>query len=533
MAQEKRTITTKRKKTNNQNKIVPVSKTTKKTNSNKKNTSTTIKKEETKTNKIEKNQKVNNDELDIVKVDISSERKDEYYDILEHEKSHFFLKFLITILILGLGLFIIYKFVIRDQKAIFTSGINTIYEKLANDMVKISNIDLLKDNIEIDGVLSINTTNKNNNDLNNYLYDVNIGINRADNKYKLSTSLNENEKKLTSLNYYAIDGKYYLNLGNNYNKTLLLKNNIIDLNTNYLNYSNINYNKLNNSAKSIKNIINSNIDRNKLTKGEEKINNETYEYVELKLTSEEYSNIVSNIIETIKSNNNLVEMLAQSFNTNKEIVLNQLEELQKYNLKNNFNDINIKFYTYGFMANIAGLEIKIDDKQVLYYYDYDGKKDNTCDNCIKETYKVLLNYKEYELYIDKNNNIYNCIIKKNNSDFLHLVFNEFNVDTIDINYELYENNTHGNIHLDFYNKDKDKSGNFKYSVIDNKNTTSINFDYRINNNYIINLNNNDYIDVENLSEDDYLTIENNISKNIKNNTIRNSYKDLFEKIYNY
>ena len=531
MAQEKKKTSTNAKKNNKNNEIVPVKKTTKKVSTTKKKTNN-IKKEEKVVKPEVIKEKVVNDDLDIVKVDLSSENKEEYYDILEHEKSHFFIKLFITLLILGSCLFIIYKFVIRDQKAIFTSGINTIYEKLANNIVKISNIDFLKDNIEIDGVLSFNTTDKNNTDLNNYLFDINIGINRSNNKYKLAVNMKENDKVLSSFNYYYINDKYYLNLGNNYDKTLLLKNNILDYNLDIFKYTNINYNKLNDSAKSIKNIINSNITRDKLNIGEETINNDKYEYVELNLTKDEYSSLISNIIDNIKNNNNLVENLSQSFNTNNDTIINKLEELQKNNLNNDFNNISFKFYTHGFMANIAGFEIKVDNNQMFYYFNHDSKKDNNCDNCVRQTYLVLLNYKNYNLYIDKNGKIYNTIIKKDNNDYLHLAFNEFNDSIVDINYELYDNDTHGNIYISKYDNKSDKSGNFKYSLIDNKNTSSINFDYKINNNPNININGN-YIDVENLSEDDYLKINNNIIKNIKNNTIKNKYKEIFEKVYNY
>ena len=526
MAQEKK----KNNKASKKNEIIPVKNSTKKiTTSKKKNIS---KKDEKPIKKEEINTIEKNDELDIVKVDLSSEKKEEYYDILEHEKSHFFIKLLIFILILALGMFIIYKFVIRDQKAIFTSGITTIYEKLANNIVKISNIDILKDNIEIDGVLSVNTTDKNHNDLNNYLYDVTFGINKADKKYKLNVNLKEDDKTITSFNYYYINDNFYLNLGDNYEKTLLLKNNILDIDPSIISYTNVNYNKLNNSAKSIKNIINSNIDRNKLNKGEETINNDKYEYVEMNLSKEDYSNLVSNIIDNIKNNNNLLNTLAEAFNTNTDIVINKLEELQKNNLKNNFNNIKFKFYTHGFMANIVGFEITIDDNQIFYYFNHDNKKDNNCDNCINQIYKLIINYKNYNLYIDKINNTYNCVIKKDDNDYLHLVFNEYSDKTIDINYENSEKNTHGNIHYDSFDKSNDKSGNFKYSSIDNKNTLSLNYDYKIKDNANINLINN-YIKVEDLSENDYLTINNNISKSIKNNDIKNKYKDLLEKIYNY
>lgn len=552
----------KKKKTTNQKNTPKKKATTQNKEAVKKQANNKSKQKSNKPKQTSNNKKTNTNKKEIVEIknveiknNISEEKKElkvkevklpeeklekttEYYDILGQEKSHFFLKFFIVLLLLFIGGFIVYKFVIRDEKAIFSSGINTIYEKLANNIVKISNYSIFNESFEIDGVLTYNTTDKNNDDLNNYSYDIDLALNKNTNNYKINLDIKNNNNYISSINYYYLNNKYYLNLGNNYNKTIELKNNIIDINPSIINYLKIDFNKLNTSAKQIKNIINSNIKRENLSKGTKEINNDTYEYVELTLSNEEYSNVISNIIDEIKNNNTLINNLSKAFNVNNESIINYLEELQKNNLKNNFNEIKFRFYTYGFMANIVGLEIITDNNQVFYYFNHDSKKDKSCDNCINTTFEVILNYNNYLVHIDKNNNIYNVVIQKDNTNYLHLVFNEINDNKIDVNYEINNNNDenyddHGNIHLEKYDKTKDKSGNFKYSYITKDFTTSYNFDYRINNSANINLNNTNYTEVDKLNEDEYLDIQNNISKSINNKVLCNHYKSLVEKIYNY
>lgn len=515
-------------KTNEVKKTSQVKKTPTKTTQPKKNIIKT--KEENK-----EKEEVASKELEVKKIEtkepISTE--EEYYNILEHEKSHIFIKILIVILLLAAGMFIVYKFVIREPKAIFTSGINKIYEKAANNLFKISNSKIFNDKVDINGILTINSDDSYYKSLSNYIFDFDIGFNKDNNNYKILLDVKDsNNKKISSFDYYYLNNNYYLDFKDDYDKVILLKNDILNINNNYLKFTNIDFNKLNTSIKSIKNIINSKIDRNKILTGEEEINNEKFEYVELKLNKDEYSNFVTNIIDDIKNNNGLIDNLTLAFKTNKENIINTLNELQKKNLLNNFNDISFKFYVHGFMANIAGLSIKIDNNNKFYYFDYDGDNNN-CDNCIKNIHKLEFTYNNYNIYVDNINNIYNALIKKDSKDYIHLVFNELNDNTIDINYNNYEDNSYGNIHLDKYNESKNKGGNFKFSRVYKNNTTSINIDYYIETNKTISLNNNSYIKVDDIHEDDYVTIENNIIDKINSKALKNYFIDLYESIYKY
>ena len=552
MEEEKKKTNTKKKTTNNTTK----GKTSAKTKSNetkKTQVKTTQPRKKTtsqkKTNNVKKeiNDKKNleikkieeeiNDEknLEIKKIEKEEivSKENEYYDILEHEKSHIFIKIIIVLLLLGSGLFIVYRFVIREPKAIFTSGINKIYEKAANNLFKISNSKIFNDKVDINGTLTINNDDSYYKSLSNYIFDFDIGLNKDSNNYKILLDVKDsNNKKISSFNYYYYNNNYYLDLSDDYDKTILLKNDILNLNSNYLKLTNIDFNKLNTSMKSIKNIINSKIDRNKLLTGEEEINNEKFEYVELKLNKDEYSNLITNVIDDIKNNNGLIDNLSMAFKTDRENIINNLNELQKKNLLNSVNDVSFKFYIHGFMANITGLSIKVDNQNIFFYFDFDGDN-NKCDNCINNIHKLEFTYNNYNVYVDYINNVYNALIKKDNKDFIHLVFNELNDNTIDINYNNYEDDSYGNIHLSKYNESDNKGGNFKYSKVCKNNNISINVDYYIETNKTISLNNNNYIKVDDIYENDYVSIENKIMDKINSKALKNYFIDLYENIYKY
>ena len=442
--------------------------------------------------------------------------KEEYYDILEHEKSHFLLKFLFFIILLAIGFFIVYKFVIRDTKSMFSSGINTLYEKAANNIVKISRNDIFNEKIKVSGVLKLNTTNEEYDDFNNHTYDVNFNADKINHNYNLGITINNLEGNfISSVDYYYLNNNFYLNLGNNFNnKTIKLDEDIFNINSNLFGINKIDFNKLNTSVKSIKNIINSNIDREKLSLGNQNINGSDYEYVSLKLSNAEFATLVSKIIDDIKNNSSLVDNLSSSFNVSNEIVTKYLDSILKNNLTNQFNYIEFKCYVSGFMANVAGYEINIDNNKVFYYLDDE----------------ITLKYKEYDLTAKKINDKYNVTIDKNNDKFITLVFNELNEDTIDIDYKYLENNSYGNIHYNKYKKNSDKSGNISFSLVDKNNVKySIYFDYVIDNIYDIKASN--IINVSDLTEDDIDNTNKNINYSLKNTIFKQPMLDIFEKAY--
>ena len=326
-------------------------------------------------------------EIKVEKVILTEDKEEEYYDILGKESNHFFTKLLIVLLLLLSFSFIVYHFVIQDNKSIFSSGINTIYEKLANNIVKISNNQLFNEKYKLSGVLTLNTTDKTYQNLNNYNYDIDFNIDKLNHNYGLNLKVKNDNSEIINTNYIYSNNNYYLNIDNIFENTIMLENNILDYDNIDLLFSNIDFNKLNISAKRIKNILNSNIQREKLEKNMEDENT----VIVYSLSSEEYSEVLSKIIDDIKNDTKLLNNLATSFKLNESDIIKYLDNILKKNLVNDFQNIKFKFYTKGYLFKVIGFKIEIDNNTLLSYFNEDEVKLN-------------LNYKDYSINFYKSNN---------------------------------------------------------------------------------------------------------------------------------
>ncbi len=499
----------------------------KKTSSNKKSVQNNLK---TKNIIKEKTEEINTELVKELKKEYKKYEKDtlnntkinksEYYDILEHEKSHFLLKFILFILIIFLTCFAIYKLVIRDPKNLFSSSINSIYKDSIDNINKINNMYIFDNDVNLNGVLTISSTDKNYKDLSNYSYDVNIASSKSKNIYKLGIGINNSNNNLISkMNYYYTNNNYYLELPNYYDKIIKLNNPINNIDNRFLKYNHININTLNNSIKEIKNILLTKIPRDKLKKGYEDFNNKKLEYVYLKLNKEEYSQYISKIIDDIKNNNSIIDNLSYSFNTNNDTVLKNLDDILKNIIISDHNNIELKFYYDEFIPKTVGFKFIIDDKEIIYY----SKLENI----------IRINYNEYNITVNSlGNNKYNIDILKDNNDYLKLNVHEFSNTLIDFDYKFINNDNYGNFHLQKYDKDADKGGNLKYSIVTSDNTSSFNFDYVYDKD--VNINNNfNYIDINNLDEDTYIDITKKVKDNYKNTYLEKIFINILESLLNY
>jgi|GEM_PF-3984060 len=430
----------------------------------------------------------------------TEEKTNEFYNLLDNDSNHLILKTISLILVILIGVFSVYKLVISDSRFIVSSNITKIYETIANNIVRLSKSEIFNNKYDLTGVLSFNTTNKKYKDLNDNLYNINLNIDKDNNNY----DFNLNIDNILDTSYLISNNNTYLKLNNIYDNTIKIDESILnyDQNINHL-FKKYDLNRLNNSAKQIRNIINKYIDNKYITK--EKDNNNTT--LIITLTKEEYSTILSKIIDEIKDNESLINNLSLSFNVSKEDTINYLDTIVKNNLNNNFNELKIKINTEGLFYKTTSYELLIDNKQVfninLNDYTFKYEHNNLTINFYKEDkYKATIN------------------------DNIKLTFNELDYNTIDIDYTI--DNNYGNIHFNKYNKQENKSGNLSYSLVTKDNKTSFNFDYRFENYNQMNLNN--IIDYKDISEDDYLNIVNNINNQVKIKTISKYLTDTLEKI---
>lgn len=147
-----------------------------------------------------------------------------YFEILDKEKRHPFLKFMIVLLIIAICLLVFYKLVIWNNKGIFSSGINYSYSTINNLINKLNENNILSKSTELDGVLKINTNDIKYNDLNKYQFNLNTSIDLGSNKFKNNIDIIKDNNSLLNLSYNYQNSNDYLTLNNIYDKTIKLVN---------------------------------------------------------------------------------------------------------------------------------------------------------------------------------------------------------------------------------------------------------------------------------------------------------------------
>jgi hypothetical protein len=458
--------------------------------------------------KAKRKQKENNiKEKELIDNIANSNNEKDYYPILDKENNNFFLKLMLVFLVILLCLTLFYKFVILNPKAIFASGLNSSYNYLNNILNYLNKNDYLNTPTKIDGVLKMSTTDSNYKDLDNYSFDIGAGIDTENKLCDANIKFDNNNNELMNLNYYNKNNTEYLELQNIYNNIIKLRNSNVIIDNVMNNVKKINYSLLSKTIKSIKGIINENIEAN-MIKIDYKNN-----YVSLSLTKEEYSKLLSNTLTDINTNNNLKQNLANSLSVDNETIDNVLNELLKISLTSNFDTIEFIYDYDGILANINTLEIKTDNKTII--------------KVSSSSIYLNIDYNNYNIVLNNNENL---IIKKDDKNIINFTFNELKLNIIDADYEK-EDNTKGNIH--FTLKD-DGHGNMSLSAIKNDNAYSLNYDFDILTKQIINdVDETKVIDINDVSEDDYLNIYNKLKNNTKNTLLGDYITNMVETLLKY
>ena len=395
---------------------------------------------------------------------------------------------LITLII---GFYAVYKFIIWNPKTIIKSGINNTYKEISKVFNYIESNKLFNFDV-INGVLTVDSTDKKLNNISNYTFD--LDLERDKDKYGYYVGMYYDNSKLLDY-HYNYDNGAYIKLDNIYDKT-------IKINDNKYYFNKINYNEIKDVLRNVKDKINGKIPNDSLYQDIEDIsinnNNYSLNYVELIITKDNVSKIMGSIISDIKANNSLITSMASSLNISRDEVNNILDNILKELIRAKYDKLHLRVYVNGYSASYVGID---------NYLEYN------------------INYNNYNIYINRVDNKYNISINKDNNNLIKLVGNKIDNNIIDIDYEY--NNSTGNIYLEIDNN----KGNLKFSNVNNKNKYSFNYDFNLNNNYK-NYDNN-VIDVSELSEEDYINMHNYLSKTFKNTVFYDYIINNYEKLLNY
>lgn len=331
----------------------------------------------------------------------------------------YFLFIGIPVLII-LGMLGIY-YHLTNPMTILTKTINTAYENV-DKMIKNSNQSFnLKENpFTINGNLEFSTDANLNGyeDLQKYNYNFNLGIDYKEELLNIELGINENNKNILNAFLYQIGNKQYL-------KSEKLLNGLLDITSDTntlpfeetvdiegLNYE-INSNDIKMVLKKMKDYFIESLNKNYINreKTDITIDEKTVKATKISylLNEENQKRTYDFIIDKIANDNELLVILAKM--TSEEV--NSLKT-QITDSKNDFNyegDVSLFIYTEGLNQNVIRASLAEDSIDEITYINYNNKKSI---------------------------NIENDLI---------LTINEISEETMDIDYELKENNISGKIKI--------------------------------------------------------------------------------------
>ena len=228
----------------------------------------------------------------------NSKEESEYYQILDNDSNHIFLKVLFTIILLFGCLGAVYRFVILSPKAIFKSGINKTYDVFDKVLDKVNNY---SKPLSVNGVMTFDSTDSNYNMLDDYKFILDYNMDISSNRYNCYLGINHNNIDEGSFKYLVDSNNLYINFQDIYDKYIKIGNlkDLYDIEIPYIKVL-----EVKNISKSIKDVIVKKVNNDYLKMAKEEItikdNNYEFNYVELSLSKEKLSKLVGAVITDIK-----------------------------------------------------------------------------------------------------------------------------------------------------------------------------------------------------------------------------------------
>jgi len=440
-----------------------------------------------------------------------------------------YLFFAFICLIFIIILFIILLKILGSPVKIYENSVNYGYSYLKNYIEELDNKKLEyypnEDSVELYGDIKINTNNKNLKDINEFTLDYDLGLDIKNERIQGLLNLKENNKSILDLNLYVINNILLFKSDKLYDNLINVgAMESLDFNSLKTNYSN---DDILDIITFLNKYFNENLDNDKITKEKDniKIKGKNYRvssniyYLSSSDVKQEFINIINDILNddtTLRAFSNLL-------NKTRKEVKEYLEEIKnKEEYLDDFKELKIKIYTKGLNNKVLGFHILYDNIDIF--------KLSYVDNILN----VDIFYKDSNININKNNNNINICIYKNKEKILKAFINLQNDIT---NIELYINDKKINIvyelkrignkrqtlnlNVELLNNEQD---NNKY-IIDIHNTTQIG-------NKIANINLDNVVKLEDLTEDELSKISNNLTKVLDDTFFENLFLTINSKIIN-
>jgi len=300
--------------------------------------------------------------------------------------------FLIIILLLAIGAFFAYQFVTGNPYNIYKKSITKVFSSGRN--IVSQGLDT-NTPITHSGNIKIDTNIEGLEDLKYHSYDYLFGVDAQNLKAEFKLGLNEKDSSLLEVFVHFIDKKLYFNSEKLYKKLILLGEYDVDLST-AQNYPTEDvlylYNKLEVALQNMLTKEDFATQNKKITiNGKKQSVKDNY----VLLTSQNFGKFLGRVLNTFKTDDKALEILANITGVAKEDISSQIDLLinEQYSGE---GVIRISFYTKPIFNTVVGYSIKIDDQEI-FYSTFDGDKG-----------KFVLDLDSAVITCDKNGNVTDC-----------------------------------------------------------------------------------------------------------------------------
>lgn len=353
------------------------------------------------------------------------------------EKNYKWLKYLIIggiTIILVILLFVVILNILMSPSKIYKEAVNYSYVHLKNYIKEIENksldYDPSLDSITFYGNLQLE--NDLFEDLNNYTFDYNLGLDINNSKAQAIVALNKNNKSLLNFNSYILNKNLYVQASQIYDKLILLKE-FEDLDFNSLK-TNFSHDDILDILDFLNEYVTNHLDNSKISKTTEtiQINAKNYKVTSniYSLSEEDVQKEFVNLVDAIINDDSTLRAFANLTNETKKELKAYLEELKVNDeFLSSLKAIKFKIFTKGLASNVLGFSFYYDDTQVLQY----TNKDNIVN--------ISINYDYNKIEIVKNIDLTDVVLYKNEDEIIKASI-ATNDDTTNIDFEMqYEANT--------------------------------------------------------------------------------------------
>jgi hypothetical protein len=464
----------------------------------------------------------NNEENNfLINNETSNDKGSNVNNVIESEspKSHcnrFLIVFCVIIgcLLITLG---IIEFVVLAPKNIVKFSINSIANKI-DDLLLTSDLDFNKP-LKTDTTFNMDTNYSGIDDLKDYQFNIMSIIDTTKNQSYSELNIKNSNKNIINIKSSIDVNNDYFDFGNIYNEILNYSTNnkaIFDK-INFIDYSS-QIKILNQETKQI--YINE-LTKYQYQKNKEKINlnNKNYQLdtIILSFDKDTYNNFSNNIVNALTNDQTVIDALGKILKKNNSDTIAFINN----NFNNNnddFNKIDFVLYTQGITKKFVGIATIVDDNSAFKLINVEGNgliyfKDN--------------NGKELtgNIYDGKN------IIINYNDETINIIINDFNKNNIDFDYTWTLDNSSINGNLTLILDNDNIKGILKIKNDDNYFTININSELS-NSNTLPSLNTSNAKSINDLTENDYYTILNNIDNQISGTIFATLVQDFYGLIAN-